>query len=105
MANREPNAVQGAVFYFSMHYTYVLQSLKDGKLYIGSTADLRRRFTEHQQGKNTSTKHRRPFELIFYEAFKHAEDALRRERYFKTNKGKSTLRQMLRESLGCIISV
>ena len=82
-----------------MHYAYVLRSMKDGKFYMGSTSDLRRRFAEHQKGSNISTKHRRPFELIFYEAFKHLEDARRRERYFKTDKGKSTLRQMLRESL------
>jgi len=84
---------------FSMHYTYVLRSMKDGNLYIGFTSDLRRRFAEHQQGRNTSTKHRRPLELLFYEAFLHPDDAMRRERYFKTDKGKSTLRQMLREYL------
>ena len=79
-----------------MYFTYVLKSLRDGKLYIGYTADLKNIFKEHQSGKCTSTKNRRPFELIFYEAFKDKEDAMRREKYFKTSKGKSALKQMLR---------
>lgn len=82
-----------------MYYTYVLRSVKDRKLYIGYTTDLRRRFAEHQQGRNDSTRNRRPFELLFYEAFKDERDAKRRESYFKTDKGKSTLRQMLRFSI------
>jgi predicted GIY-YIG superfamily endonuclease len=45
------------------------------------------------------SKPRRPFELIFYEAYKSKEDAKHRERYFKTGKGKSVLRMMLRDSL------
>lgn len=82
-----------------MYYLYVLKSRIDGMLYIGYTSDLKARFRKHQDGEVKSTKPRRPLELIFYEAFKHKFDAKRRERYFKTTKGKSTLRQMLRESL------
>lgn len=82
-----------------MHYVYVLQSLKDLFLYIGRTDDLKRRMKEHVEGKVDATKHRRPLELKFYEAFYSKKDAVRRERYFKTSKGKSTLQMMLRESL------
>ncbi len=82
-----------------MHYTYIIRSQKDHKLYIGHTDNLKRRVTEHNAGLEQSTKNRRPFELIFYEAFKNQYDAIRRERYFKTDKGKSSLKQMLRESL------
>lgn len=82
-----------------MHYVYVLLSKKDGKLYFGFTSDLKRRFKEHNRGKIQSTKPRRPFRLIYYEAHISKEDAQRRENYFKTTKGKSTLKQMLRNSL------
>lgn len=78
-----------------MFYVYVLQSLKDKKLYIDYTTDLRNRLGEHNYGECNSTKYRRPFRLIFYEAYLNKEDVLRRERYFKTNKGKTTLKQML----------
>ena len=82
-----------------MRYVYILKSLKDYKLYIGRTDDLKRRFVEHVNGKIISTKNRRPLKLIFYESFASKSDAIRREKYFKTSKGKSSLRMMLRESL------
>ena len=83
----------------AMHYVYVLLSLADGKFYIGFTGDLKRRLAEHQAGKNVSTKCRLPLRLVYYEAHLSKADAMRRERYFKTSKGKATLRQMLRDSL------
>jgi len=82
-----------------MYYVYVLKSRLDEKLYIGYTTDLKERFKRHQNGEVVSTKSRRPLDLIFYEAYKSKEDAERRERYFKTAKGKSSLRIMLKDSL------
>ena len=82
-----------------MQYVYVLKSLRDNKLYIGYTTDIDKRFEAHQKGEVVSTKHRRPFVRIFYEAYTNMKDAKRRERYFKTDKGKSTLRMMLQDTL------
>jgi putative endonuclease len=78
-----------------MYYVYILKSKKDNKLYIGYSTNLKRRFSEHQKGLVISTKPRRPFELIFYEAYKSMKDAKRREMYFKTSKGKTSLKTML----------
>jgi len=83
----------------SMHYVYVLPSQKDKKFYIGFTGDLQRRLKEHNTGKNISTKSKRSLKLIYYEAHSSKKDAMRRKRSFKTTKGKSTLKQMLRDSL------
>ena len=80
-------------------YVYILFSLKDGNFYIGFTKNVYSRYKEHQAGKNISTANRGPFEMIYFEAFLSKFDALRRERYFKTSKGKTTLKQMLREYL------
>ncbi len=66
-----------------MVYVYVLKSEKDGNLYIGSTNDLRRRFQEHNTGRVASTKNRRPFELVYYEAYKADADARHREQNLK----------------------
>ncbi|MFH1829427.1 MAG: GIY-YIG nuclease family protein [Pseudomonadota bacterium] len=82
-----------------MYYVYVLQSEKDKKMYIGLTNDLKKRLQYHVSGKVTSTKCRLPLKLIFYEAYVDKRDAARREKYFKTSKGKTTLRSMLKEYL------
>jgi len=79
--------------------TYVLLSQKDGLFYIGSSSNLKERLTAHFHGKSKATASRRPFKLIFCEYFVSKHDALRRERYFKTNPGKKTLKLMLRKSL------
>ncbi len=66
-----------------MNYTYVLKSRKDLQLYIGSTNDLRKRFRQHNNGEVFSTKSRRPFELVYYEAYKAESDARKREQSLK----------------------
>lgn len=80
-------------------YVYVLLSLKDNKFYIGSTNDLKRRLREHFAGKNISTSKRLPLKLIYFEGHLAKSDAERREKYFKTTKGKVTLRAIIRDSL------
>ncbi|KKQ73655.1 MAG: hypothetical protein US96_C0057G0008, partial [Candidatus Woesebacteria bacterium GW2011_GWB1_38_5b] len=81
------------------HCVYVLLSLKDDKLYIGSTSNLKQRLTDHFHGNSKSTAPRRPFKLVFCEYFVSKKDALRREKYFKTTVGKRSLKLILRESL------
>lgn len=78
---------------------YVLLSKKDLEFYVGFTTDLARRLDEHHQGRNTSTAPRRPLILLHAEGYASKSDALRRELYLKTTKGRRTLRLMLRESL------
>ncbi|MDP3724746.1 MAG: GIY-YIG nuclease family protein [bacterium] len=73
-------------------YTYVLRSLKDGKLYVGFTSDLDKRLKLHNDGNVASTKHRRPLELVYYEACTRKNKAERRERYFKTGFGRKFLK-------------
>ena len=70
-----------------MFYVYVLQSIKDNKLYIGFTDNLKRRVHEHNEGKNFSTKSRKPFRLVFYEALLNKEEALAREKFYKSGRG------------------
>lgn len=83
-----------------MFYVYVLRSKKDKQLYIGYTNDLKRRIEEHNSGKNTSTKYRRPFELIYYEAYKLKEDAEHREDMLKLfGRALGGLKRRIRSSL------
>jgi len=83
-----------------MFYTYILKSKKDGQCYTGSTNDLRNRFKEHNRGSVVSTKNRRPFELIYYEAYKSEGDARRREKSLKLrSKAFAQLKKRIYESL------
>lgn len=77
-----------------MFYVYVLKSEKDDQLYIGSTNNLRRRFLEHNTGKVSSTKSRRPFQLRYYEAYHSEESARARE--FSLKKDGKALAQLKR---------
>jgi len=78
---------------------YVLRSAQNGQLYVGYTTDLKQRIATHNKGSVTSTKSKRPWKLILSEAYLSQEDALRREKYFKTTQGKNALKHMLRETL------
>jgi len=80
-----------------MYFTYILESLKDRKFYTGYTSNLRERFKEHNDGLANSTKSRRPFRLIYYEAYLNSWDAKRRERYFKTGMGKRDIKKRLKD--------
>ena len=67
-----------------MLYTYVLQSEKDNKFYVGFTKDLKRRVEQHNKGLAESTKNRIPFSLIYYEACLDQNYATKREKYLKS---------------------
>ena len=45
-----------------VYFVYVLRSLKDRKMYIGYSSNLKRRLKEHETGGSISTKCRLPFE-------------------------------------------
>ncbi|MFH1473115.1 MAG: GIY-YIG nuclease family protein [bacterium] len=74
------------------YYTYVLRSRKDGDLYTGWTNDLQSRLKRHNSGKVVSTKNRNPLILEYYEACRNKNQAIKREKYFKTGFGRSFLK-------------
>ncbi len=79
-----------------MFYTYVLKSKKDNEFYYGYTSDLAQRFEEHTKGRVISTKNRRPLILIYYESCITQKDALTREKYLKTYRGRQFLQKRLK---------
>ena len=81
-----------------MHYVYILRSEKDGKLYIGYSSNLRLRYAEHCKGLVASTKHRRPMRLVYYEAYISKRNAERRELFYKSGRGRETLKHILQET-------
>ena len=57
--------------------------MQDGELYIGFAKDLKFILEEHNSGKVFSTKARRPFKLIYFEAYYEKKDAEKREHNLK----------------------
>ena len=80
-------------------YVYVLRSLKDRETYTGLTNDLRKRFKQHSDGLTSSTKGRRPLELIYYEMCRHEDDARSRELFLKSGMGKRYIKNRLKRFL------
>jgi len=94
-----PSAEEAEV---NMYYVYVLKSKKNGKLYTGFTNNLTRRLLEHNTistDKASWTSRNRPFELLFYEAFKNKADAQKDEHFFKSGYGREVLREKIKNSL------
>ena len=81
------------------YYIYVLFSLKDQKLYIGFTTNLKIRLTEHAKGHVRTTKLRRPLKLIYYEYLLDENDARVRERFLKSGFGRNQLKLALKNTL------
>jgi putative endonuclease len=74
-----------------MFYVYVLRSKRDDDLYVGATSNLKQRLEDHNTGAVESTRGRRPFELVYYEAGLERTKAFEREKYFKTGFGRRFL--------------
>jgi putative endonuclease len=79
-------------------YVYVVRSLKDGRLYTGATGDLSRRLAEHNSGKTSSLRARRPVKLVYSEEYATRAEALARERYFKTPEGGVLKRRLVSQA-------
>ncbi len=65
-------------------YVYILRSLKDDNFYTGHTADLKDRLSRHNRGDVRSTKARRPFVMVYFEACRTRSEAMKRERKVKS---------------------
>ena len=78
-----------------MYYVYVIRSQKDKHFYVGFTSDLNRRLKRHNDGLVESTRPRKPFDSVYYEACVNKQDAIRREKYLKSTYGKRYIRNRI----------
>jgi putative endonuclease len=78
------------------HFVYILKSEKDGRLYKGHTFNLENRIDEHNSGKTKSTKGYRPWKLVYFEKFETRDEAIDREKFFKTGIGREFLNKLLK---------
>ena len=78
-----------------VYYTYILQSLKDNKYYIGSSSNVYKRLEFHNSGRQRSTKSRIPFRLVLFEEFESKKEALYREKQIKNWKGGEPFKRLI----------
>lgn len=79
-----------------MHFVYILKSLSDGKHYTGCSTDLERRIAEHNVGKTSLLKGRRPLVLLYSEIYDSQEAAYKREKQIKAYKGGAAFKKLIR---------
>ena len=77
---------------YMQFFVYILKSVKDDKFYIGQTNNLTDRFLRHNNGCVTATKNRRPLVLAYSENYNTRAEAMRREKYLKTSREKTTFK-------------
>ncbi len=76
--------------------TYVLYSEKFDKIYIGYTSSLIQRFYSHNYfaNKGYTTKYR-PWMVVLIEFHKSKKEAMTREKFFKSGRGRLQIRKKI----------
>lgn len=70
-----------------MYHLYILRSQKTGRLYTGTTSDVRRRVRDHHLGNTPSTRRQGPWELVYLDVLPDRAAALEREQHLKSLTG------------------
>lgn len=76
-------------------YVYVLRSIDFERNYIGFTKDINIRLKQHNSGKTKSTKPYKPWKLLFFETYSSKIEAIKREKFLKTGKGREYIKKYL----------
>ena len=80
------------------YFVYIIESLKDGSYYVGSTQNLAERMERHNQGRSKYTKTKRPWSLIYHKEYPDRSSAIQREKEIKVKKNKEYIEWWVRTS-------
>lgn len=75
---------------------YILQC-SNGRYYIGSSNDLKRRLVEHKQGSVRTTRNVLPLNLKLFQSCESLKEARRLELRLKRFKNKSIIEQIIQD--------
>ncbi|MBU1356532.1 MAG: GIY-YIG nuclease family protein [Candidatus Edwardsbacteria bacterium] len=79
-----------------MGHVYIIKSQTTGKTYIGQTADVGKRLAYHNDQGNRLTLHTKrnpgPWMLIYSEEYETRSEAIKREKFLKSGKGRAFLK-------------
>ena len=78
-----------------MYYTYIIQSQKNGRFYIGSCHDIDIRIRRHNAGATPSTKPGRPWKVVYSESYESNSEALKREKEIKSKKSRKYIEYLI----------
>jgi putative endonuclease len=78
-----------------MFEVYILRSQSTGRLYTGFSADPDQRLGQHNLGLSKSTKNRGPWMIVHRESYATRSEAMQREEYLKSGKGREELNALL----------
>jgi len=76
-----------------MFYVYVLKNAQSMQ-YIGHTNNMERRINEHNSGLSPYTKGKGPWILFYKEEYETRSEAMKREKFLKTGKGRTFLKEL-----------
>jgi putative endonuclease len=77
-------------------YAYVIYSKSHNRFYKGHCSNLEKRLKQHNAGQTKSIRPFLPFELVYFEEFDSREEAVIREKYFKTAAGRKFIKTKLK---------
>ena len=78
-----------------MAYVYVLESETSERFYVGSTGNLENRLLRHNKGYEKSTKHYRPYKIVFSQKCVTLQEAQALERKIKKWKRKDFILKII----------
>jgi putative endonuclease len=78
-----------------MFYAYVLKSIEHDYYYKGHCENLELRLQQHNSGMTSSIKPYLPFQIAYFAQFETLQEAINREKYFKTSAGRRFLKSKL----------
>ena len=83
-----------------MFYCYILQSQKDGSFYVGYSQNTETRLLKHNSSSKGYTSTKKPWVLVYSEKFDSKSQALKREKFIKSQKSKTFIENLIRSSAG-----
>ena len=75
-----------------MAHVYIIKS-NEGYIYVGSTTDLSKRLYQHMNKLAGWTKRGTGWKLLYTEEYATNSEARKREKWFKTGKGRDFIKQ------------
>ena len=78
-----------------MFSTYILQSQKSSRYYVGHTENITKRLLRHNNGLVSATRNKGPWVLVFFENFNSRIEANQRELEIKSMKSKIYIEKLI----------